>query len=274
MDIQIIFIFCLCEEFLKQTGFKDDHQCKMSAAEVMTFALTAALFFQGNFRRTRLFFISHKYFSTVLSRSRLNRRIHSIDRDQWMQILCICHYFLQASSSSEYIVDSFPVPVCQNARTWRCRLFSSQKYHGYCASKKTYFWGLKVHMIVNQDGVPIEFFFGPGSEADITAFKRFQLDLLPEGSKIYGDKAYTHYAYEDFLIELGIQLVPRRKRNAKRQHSATQSYILNSKRKRIETVFSCITKEFPRRIHAVTERGFLMKLILFILAFSVKLFMP
>ncbi len=39
-------------------------------------------------------------------------------------------------------------------------------------------------------------------------------------------------------------------------------------RKRIEVTFSQITNFFPRKIHAVTTKGFILKIILFIFAFT------
>ncbi len=41
-------------------------------------------------------------------------------------------------------------------------------------------------------------------------------------------------------------------------------------RKRIETTFSQITNMFPRKIHAVTKQGFLLKLVIFIVSFSIE----
>jgi hypothetical protein len=39
-------------------------------------------------------------------------------------------------------------------------------------------------------------------------------------------------------------------------------------RKRIETTFSGITAYFPKKIHAVTAQGFILKLILFTFAYT------
>ena len=39
-------------------------------------------------------------------------------------------------------------------------------------------------------------------------------------------------------------------------------------RKRIETTFSEITAFFPRHIHAVTPQGFILKVVLFIFAYT------
>lgn len=55
----------------------------MSTAEVMTLALISTLHYQRDYRLIRL--VSHhlKYFPTILSRSRLVRRIHAISDVMW-----------------------------------------------------------------------------------------------------------------------------------------------------------------------------------------------
>jgi len=47
MKDKIITIYCLCDEMLKALGQRDDQQCRMNTAEVMTTALVAALFFKA-----------------------------------------------------------------------------------------------------------------------------------------------------------------------------------------------------------------------------------
>lgn len=270
MDIDIIFIYCLCDEILKANHHLDNPQCKMFTSEVMTLCITASLYFGGNYAKTRLFFLSHRYFGFVLSKSRLNKRIHKIPSTIWLQVLMICRTVLQNDKCHDYVVDSFPVITCQTCRSWRCKLFSSKSHHGYSASKKCYFWGIKVHMVVTADGIPVEFIFTPGSVADIKALREFELDL-PEGSYIFGDKAYTDYNFEEQLKDFDINLIPERKRNSKRKHNQYLCYIQKNRRKRVETVFSGITRLMPRSIHAITEKGFLLKIMIFIVSYSVSL---
>ncbi len=43
MEIKIITIFCICYDYLKDINFKEDSQCKMNTAEIMTIVLTATL---------------------------------------------------------------------------------------------------------------------------------------------------------------------------------------------------------------------------------------
>ena len=48
MDIKIITLFCIVDDILKSINYKDDQQAKMSSSEIITTALTAAYFFNGN----------------------------------------------------------------------------------------------------------------------------------------------------------------------------------------------------------------------------------
>src|ERR671931_2509198 len=94
----------------------------------------------------------------------------------------------QLNTEAIYIIDSFPVAVCDNYRILRAKLYQHERYRGYIASKKRYFYGLKVHLMVTKDGQPVECFITPGSYSDVRALPTFQFDV-PEGSRLYADKA-------------------------------------------------------------------------------------
>ena len=129
-------------------------------------------------------------------------------------------------------------------------------------------------MIVNLEGIPVEFVFTPGSEADVRAFRRFECDF-DVGSKIYADKAYSDYVQEDLLQEAsGIQLIPKRKKRAKRQNSPSDDFLLSLNRNKIETAFSAIANLMPRCIRAVTSRGFCLKIFFFIFGYTVNYMLP
>jgi Transposase DDE domain len=263
MTLEIIAIYCWCELILRQLNILDDCRAEMNNSEVLTTAIVAVRFFSGNFENARKFLKEHKYIPNMLSKSRFNRRLHSLGLDLIGDVQrIIAELFKSINPTQEYAVDSFPVPVCENVRIFHSKIYNGEEYRGYQASKKRYFYGIKVHMIVTVDGKPIEFIFSPGSCSDIKAFKRMDLDL-PEGSTIYGDKAYTDYEEEDFLVESGINLKAQRKENAKRQHSGCMNYLIDCKRKMVETAFSGIARLFPKHIHAVTKKGFELKVALF-----------
>lgn len=274
MNEQAIAIFCICDEVIKYLGLIDDPQCKMTTSELMTFALLSATHFQCNYKKTRLVSLTFKFFNKILSLSRILRRLHSIPEEVWMIAFYVLRMYLKKPNAEYFIVDSFPVKAYENHKSFRAKIFKEKCYHGYTASKKTYFFGLKVHMIIDEHGLPIEFCITPGSTADIEGLKLLSCEL-PRGTTLIGDRAYTNYSLEDDLLEMaGISFLPKRKQKMKRQLSKIEEYLHAFKRNRIETVFSVIIGKMPRNIKARTEKGFILKIVLFILAFLVERYSP
>lgn len=274
MDDTITTTYCLCEEFSKAMGLSDDPQARMTTAEVMCVALVAATFFGGNIEKTRLFLWEYGYMKSMLSKSRLNRRLHAIDADLWQALFdVLAEVFKERNVEGAYVVDSFPVAVCDNIRIRTCKLYSLEaegvNFRGYIPSKRRYFYGLRVHLVVSGEGEPVEFTLAAGSESDIEIFKDLELDLA-EGSIIHADKGYTDYAHEDFLKEVGLELKAQRKKNSKKPMPAWEEFLGKPVRQRIETVFSKLAELFSRKIHAVTPRGFELKIVCFLLAFSIQ----
>lgn len=266
---EIITIFCICDDLLKEIHYSEDKQVEMTTSEILTLALVAAKFFGGSFEQARFFLKEHGYMPKMLSKSRINRRIHGIDDDVWRLLFSILSKgFKETNQNNEYAIDSFPVPVCSNVRIKRCKIYKSKAYNGFAASKKVFFYGIRVHMVVTSRGQPVEFILRPGSEHDIKAAKLFTLNLF-NNAKVYADKGYTDYKFEDYLKkERNIYLIPQRKINAKRSSLMYQ----RKKRKIIETAFSLITRKFPKRIHAVTAKGFELKVVIFIFAYLFTFF--
>jgi len=126
-------------------------------------------------------------------------------------------------------------------------------------------------LVVTGAGEPVEFSLAAGSESDVVrVFKDMELDL-PEGSIICADKAYTDYHYEDLLKEAAVlELKAHRRKNSKRPMPVWEEFLSKPIRKYIETVFSGITGLFAKKIHAVTARGFELKIAWFLLAFSIQ----
>ena len=267
----IISIYCLCEDYLKSINLngKGWPNEKMSNAEVIMTFIVATRFFYGNIERARIMLKSHGYIQNMLSKSRLNRRIHNISDGLWEGIIEYTHknYGL-LWLSKDFIVDSFPVRVCHNIRIKRCKILQGENFRGYNSSKKEYFYGMKITVITDLEGQPIKMNIVPGSEHDLPAFKTLNPCTLPEGSTIYGDAAYIDYAYEDKLGKNNRNLVAERKSNSTK-HLRLEDWVnLKAHRKTIETAFSKITGYMAKKIHAVIERGFRLKIINFFIAES------
>jgi hypothetical protein len=266
MHEQTIAIFCICDEVVRVSNIIDDPQNKMTTSEIMTFALISALHYQCDYHKSRLVSMALRLFPNILSHSRLIRRVHAIPKRIWLMVFYALKMYLRKEVSDYFIVDSFPLKAYEGHKSFRAKIFRDKAYHGYSASRKTYFFGIKVHMIVDDEGIPIEFCFTAGSTSDIEGLKQLPCEL-PVGSTLLGDKAYTSYVLEeDFKEMLGVKFLVKRRRNLKRQNTKSQEFIIKQKRNLIESVFSSIVSRMPRYIRAKTESGFFLKVLLFIIA--------
>ncbi len=89
MDLKIIFIYCLCDDVLNLLAVKDNPQCRMCTAEIMTVGVVAALFHGGNIQASRQFLKLCNYMPNMLSHSRLHRRLMAIPTEIWEAIFAI-----------------------------------------------------------------------------------------------------------------------------------------------------------------------------------------
>lgn len=270
MDDKIITTFCLCDDLLKAMHHREDYQCQMNDAEIMTTALTASLCFRGNHESARAMLQQHGYIPHMLSKSRFSRRLHRIKGLFIVLFNLFAQIWKTLNKDAIYVIDSLPIAVCDNIRIRRSKIYSDEDFRGYQASKKRYFYGLKIHLMVTQDGQPVECFLTPGGLGDVDALKYYAYEL-PDGSIIYADKAYNDYAIEDLLKEVEhIQLIPMRKKNSKRVLPPYVSFVQSYHRKRVETAGSLIEQLLPKSIHAVTSQGFELKVALFVIASSIN----
>ena len=285
-DTAITTIYCLCDDFLNAVGHREDPQTRMSDAEVMTTALVASRYFRGVFEEARDVLAVPTYIPAMLSKSQFNRRLHRLAGRLRQLFDVLAHAWItQAQQAAEardaadaaaeppvFLLDTFPVACCDNIRIRRSRLYpetaTDGAFRGYIASKKRYFYGLKIVLMTTAAGHPVEVFLAPGSFGDVDALKRLRFDL-PEGATLYGDKAFNDYAIEDEMREAGLMLSPLRRKNSKRAVPAWVAYVQHRSRKFIETVGSQLERLLPKSIHAVTARGFELKVFLFVLAYSI-----
>ena len=263
-----IAIYCIICDVLIAVRHREDKRRVVSDAEIITTAIVAALEFGGNHEKARQYMKDTQLIPNMLSESRFCRRLHAVadlTADLFHQLGQV---FKDANLSTEYLIDSFPVEVCDNIRINRSRIVTGEDYRGYIASKRRYFYGIRVHIMTTADGLPVEFSFLPGEAHDSRGLGVLPL-ILPQGSEIYADSAYTNYSVEDALQdEDEVTLSPIRKKDSTRYDEPLIRVYKKQMRQRIETTFSQIEGLFPKRIHAVTQQGFLIKLMVFIMAYT------
>lgn len=273
MDTQIIAAFCICSDVWLGLHHYEDPQCQMSDAEVMTAAMTAVMFFDGNYAEACTMLHAQGYMPKMLGPSRFSRRLQRLAALFWVVFGALADYWKTLNTESIYSIDSFPVAVCDNIRIRRAQIYRDEAYRGYCASKKRYFYGVKVHLLVTKDGQPVEVLLTPGSCADVSTLEGFAFDL-PAGATIYADRGYTDYDFEDDFSavdgSVGSQFLPMRKANSKRPFPPWVRYLQHLHRKRVETAGSLIEQLLPKSIHAVTAAGFELKVFLFVLTYTLR----
>jgi len=263
-------IYIIIDDILKAIGHYEDKRRTMTDAEVIATAIISAMFFSGNMEKARSFMSSNGIVKNMLGKSRFCRRVHAVADLIYDMFHQLGSVLKTINISSEYIVDSFPIPVCDNIRIKRCKIAKSEDFRGYIASKKRYFYGVRVHVLVTSDGIPVELAFLPGEANDVRGLDVLNMDLPPD-SYVYGDSAYTDYNIEDAMKELDcVNLDPLRKKNSLRCDEPCIHDYKKLTRKYIESVFSAISYYLPKWIHAVTLKGFLLKICLFVFAYTIE----
>jgi|1185.fasta_scaffold92869_1 hypothetical protein len=266
---KIISIFCFVDDLLKAIGHQEDSRRKVSDSEVITTAIVSALYFGGHHDHGRHMMKMTAMIPAMLDKSRFSRRLHKLEELICSLFFQVGHRLKTIAGASDYVIDSFPVAVCDNIRISRSRLLQGKQWRGKQCSMRRYFYGIKVQVLTTAaKGIPVEFCFVPGSESDVQALKKLPLTVAPESS-IYGDSAYTDYTIEDDLKEADmIQLMIQRKSNSKRKDEPWIRFLKEQMRKGIETTFSSVKALFLRKIHAITFKGFLLKILMFIVGYT------
>jgi hypothetical protein len=107
-------------------------------------------------------------------------------------------------------IDATSLPVCHNRRIQRHKVFD-----GLAARGKTsmgWFFGFKLHLVVNDCGELLAFYVTPGNVVDRQPVPHLTKRLF---GKLFGDKGYISQALADQLLEQDVQLITGLRKNMK-----------------------------------------------------------
>ena len=166
------------------------------------------------------------------------------------QIDCAC-----TQQEAVRIADSMPIMLAKEKRSSQAKVAPELADKGYervlyCSSKGTFFYGVKLHAVVERRPgalpVPRRVGLTPGSENDLTALRR----VLPniEGGHLYGDKAYSDGPMKERLAEeqnLDVRTPVKRKKGQKHLSAASKlfSTAVSKVRQPIESLFNWINEK-------------------------------
>jgi IS5 family transposase len=266
-ESKIIALYCIVDDMLKGFHHYEDKRSRVSDSEVITTAFVSALYFGGHLDNGRCFMKMQGYVPGMLDKSRFCRRLHRVSELLVSMFFSLGQYLKDMAGAADYVLDSFPVSVCDNVRIPRCKILKGEVFRGKHSAMSRYFYGIRVQLLTFK-GIPVEFCFVPGREHDSNSLRKLPLQVAAESS-IYMDAGYTDYKAEDdaWDAEL-IKLMVGRKSNSLRKDQPHIRYIKEKMRKNIETTISELKAKMLRSIHAVTMQGFLLKIALFVIAFA------
>jgi hypothetical protein len=128
-------------------------------------------------------------------------------------------------------VDSLPLPVCHNRRLYNHQVFDGFAQRG--KSSMGWFYGFKLHLVINDEGDLLALRFTPGNVDD-----RAPVPNLAEGlwGKLFGDRGYISQELFEQLWGTGVQLITKLKRNMRNKLLPLWDKLLLRKRALIESV--------------------------------------
>ena len=201
----------------------------LSASEIMTIVIH---FHQASYRDFKSFYQKHvckhlvKEFPKLVFYGRFVELMPSV-------LLLLCAYLQNRFGRSTGIafVDSTPLAVCHNRRISRHKVFKGLAARG--KSTMGWFYGFKLHLIVNELGELLAVHLTPGNVDDRRPLGRMTHDLF---GKLFGDKGYLSQALFETLYERGLELVTSLRKNMKNQLMLLSDRLLLRKRFIIETI--------------------------------------
>lgn len=241
---KITELFCEIDDFCKEfeselsksllTNGKNRklRSTRMSYSEIMTIVI---LFHSSGYRCFKHYYLNHisiyftDEFPTLLSYSRF---VELAQRTIFPLVL-----FLKMKATGKCtgitFIDSTPLKVCHNKRIFYNRVFNGIAERG--KSTMGWFFGFKLHLIVNDKGEIINFVLTAGNTDDRN------LDMIQKlcqkvFGKLYGDKGYISHKLFQFLFNDGIHLVTNVRSNMKSKLLPLRDKILLRKRFIIETI--------------------------------------
>lgn len=128
-------------------------------------------------------------------------------------------------------VDSTPLKVCKNIRIPRHKTFVKEAGRG--KSSTGWFYGFKLHLIVNDQGEILSFCITAGNVDDRKPVPKLVKSLT---GKLFGDRGYISKKLTQLLAGQDIKLMTTLKKNMKAQAMDAFDQLLLRKRSIIETI--------------------------------------
>ena len=241
--MDMITLFCdiddfltLFEKWMKAKALPPDAGVKkrnrrrrMHTSEVMTLLVD---FHQSKYRTFKDYYLKHVRqhlrwaFPNLVSYNRFVELIPETLTPLWTYLRM---RFGRCSGIS--FIDSTPIKVSENQRIANHRVF--QAMAGRSKTSMGWFYGFKLHIIINDVGELLAVEVTPDNTDDRTPVRGLTEDLF---GKLFADKGYVSQELFDDLFARGLQLVASIRKNMENKLMLVLDKLLLKKRMLIETV--------------------------------------
>jgi len=201
---------------------------ELSVSEMMTIVIR---FHQSNFRTFKSFYqyVSmhlRSYFPRLISYS----RFVGLQKNLFIPLFA---YLLQNRGIVTGIafIDATSIKACHNKRIYRNKVFQGLAKRGKTTSG--WFYGFKLHLIINDRGEILAFQLTPGNVSDVSMMETLSKGLW---GKLFGDKGYISLEMAQKLFKKGVQVFTTLRSNMKQKFLCWKDKVLLRKRSLIETV--------------------------------------
>ena len=149
-------------------------------------------------------------------------------------LIPLCAYLRSCFGSCSGIsfLDSTSLKVCHNRRIEQHKVFQNLAARG--KTSVDWFFGFKLHLVVNDQGELLNVVLTPGNTDDRTPVLKLLQQLF---GKVFADKGYVSQKLAQQLLEsAGIELITKLKRNMKQRLMPLSERLMLRKRSIIETI--------------------------------------
>ena len=251
--LKLIEIFITCDDFcnaltawqIQQHTRPTIRPGELSDSEMLTITIfyhhSGAKCFEYYYRdwvKTQL----ESYFPQLISYERFVAARRTVRMPRLLPGLFILLKWLcaQGQRTGFYIIDSKALAVYDNHRIKANKVFNGLATRG--KSSMGWFFGLKMHLIINQYGQLINFLLTPGNVADNNAGVLTEL-LTDLQGQCFGDRGYLTKLFSQFY-EQGLQIVTKLRRKMKNTLMRLSDKLNLRKRGLIESVNDLLTSVF------------------------------
>ena len=211
---------------------KRNRKSGLCDSEIITLLIA---FHGGQFRNFKHFYIH--YISVHLKEDfpglvSYNRFIELSHRSAFAFMLFL-HHCCRGECTGISFIDSTILRVCHNKRIKRNKVFKGIAEVG--KSTMGWFFGFKLHLIINDKGEILSFYVTKGNvdDRDAQAITNMTKEIF---GKLFADKGYISQALSDLLFGNGIQLITQVRKNMKSKALSNEERLTLRKRSVIETV--------------------------------------